>query len=121
MELNEYQEKAMTTCLKSCDNVSYMALNLVGEVGEFCGKLAKAIRKGQIKIDGNQLVWMLDDDAERDELETAFEMEAGDIFWQFSSLCKVMGWKLENIAQGNLDKLESRKQRGVIDGNGDNR
>jgi hypothetical protein len=32
-----------------------------------------------------------------------------------------MGWDLEDVAQGNLDKLASRKQRGVIDGNGDNR
>lgn len=120
MELNEYQEKAMTTCLKSCDNVSYMAFNLVGEVGEFCSKLAKAIRKGQIKIEDNQLVWLLDG-AERDELETALKMEAGDVLWQLSGLCKIMGWKLEDIAQTNLAKLASRKERGVIDGNGDNR
>ena len=32
-----------------------------------------------------------------------------------------MGMKLEEIAQMNLDKLTSRQQRGVIDGNGDNR
>ena len=32
-----------------------------------------------------------------------------------------MGWDLEDVAQGNLDKLASRQQRGVIDGNGDNR
>lgn len=34
MELNEYQERAMQTCMPSCDNFSYMMLNLVGEVGE---------------------------------------------------------------------------------------
>lgn len=121
MELNEYQEKAMTTCLKSCDNVTYMAFNLVGEVGEFCGKIAKGIRKSQLKIDDNQLVCLEDDDAERDELETALKMEAGDVLWQLSGLCKIMGWKLEDIAQTNLNKLASRKERGVIDGNGDNR
>lgn len=32
-----------------------------------------------------------------------------------------MGWNLEDVAQGNLDKLASRKARGVIDGSGDNR
>lgn len=121
MELNEYQEKAMTTCLKSCDNVSYMAFNLVGEVGEFCSKIAKGIRKSQIKIDDNQLVCLVDDDAERDEFETALKMEAGDILWQFSGLCKILEWKLDDVAQENLDKLASRKERGVIDGNGDNR
>ena len=50
MTLNEYQKKAMSTCMPSCNNFSYMALNLVGEVGEFVGKVAKAIRKGHISI-----------------------------------------------------------------------
>lgn len=36
-------------------------------------------------------------------------------------LCSVMGWDLEKIAKMNLEKLASRKNRGVIDGNGDNR
>ena len=35
MELNEYQKRAMSTCMPSCENISYMLLNLVGEVGEF--------------------------------------------------------------------------------------
>ena len=47
--------------------------------------------------------------------------EAGDILWQLSGLCYVMGWELEDVAQTNLDKLASRKERNVIDGNGDNR
>ena len=48
-------------------------------------------------------------------------LEAGDILCELAGLCSVMGWDLEKIAQMNLDKLASRKQRGVIDGNGDNR
>lgn len=35
MTLNEYQDKAMETCLPESENFSYMMLNLVGEVGEF--------------------------------------------------------------------------------------
>ena len=34
MTLEEYQKQAMTTCLPTCNNFSYMMLNLVGEVGE---------------------------------------------------------------------------------------
>lgn len=30
MELNEYQKRAMSTCMPSCENISYMLLNLVG-------------------------------------------------------------------------------------------
>ena len=45
--------------------------------------------------------------------------EAGDILWQLSGLCSVMGWSLNDIAQMNLDKLAARKDAGTIDGNGD--
>ena len=38
MELKEYQERAMTTCMPSSENFSYMFLNLVGEVGEFASR-----------------------------------------------------------------------------------
>ena len=47
LTLNEYQEKAMTTCLPTCNNIAYMSTNLCGEVGELLSKLAKAIRKRQ--------------------------------------------------------------------------
>jgi succinate dehydrogenase/fumarate reductase flavoprotein subunit len=50
LTLNEYQQKAMTTCLPTCDNLGYMLLNLVGEVGEFSSKVAKHIRKGEAGI-----------------------------------------------------------------------
>lgn len=50
LTLNEYQRRAMTTCMDSCDNFSYMMLNLVGEVGEFASKIAKHIRKEKAEI-----------------------------------------------------------------------
>ena len=50
MELNEYQRRAMTTCMPSSENFTYMFLNLVGEVGEFASKVAKGIRKGHCSI-----------------------------------------------------------------------
>ena len=55
MELNEYQEKAMSTCLPSCNNFAYMSLGLVSEVGELAGKVAKAVRKEEITLFGNDL------------------------------------------------------------------
>lgn len=113
MELKEYQERAMTTCMPSSNNFSYMFLNLVGEVGEFASKVAKSIRKDGNIINYNELGFI--------ENEAELQKEAGDILWQLSGLCSVMGWALEDIAQQNLDKLASRKQRNVIDGNGDNR
>ena len=127
MHLNQYQEKAMTTCMPSSENISYMLLNLVGEVGEFASKVAKAVRKDQVKIgwwqdgeeaDENNLI-PTGSFYEWDLIKDELKKEAGDILWQLSGLCKVMGWSLEDVAQMNLDKLAARKAAGTIDGNGD--
>ena len=117
MELNEYQEKAMGTCLPSCDNFSYMMLNLVGEVGEFAGKVAKALRKETgIMDDANFFYMQYQDFGEptSTELYADLKSEAGDILWQLAGLCRVMGWDLNDVAQCNLDKLANRKKEGTI-------
>lgn len=127
LTLNEYQKRAMSTCMPSCENFSSMLLNLVGEVGEFASKVAKAVRKEQLKIgwweegeEANEnnliptvsfFVW--------DEMKEELKKEAGDILWQLSGLCTIMGWTLEDVGLGNLDKLAARKEAGTIDGNGD--
>ena len=123
MTLNEYQQQAMTTCLPEADNFTYMMLNLTGEVGEFAGKVAKAIRKGQIKMkpNGNLCAAISLSIEDHINLRNELVKEAGDILWQLSDICSVMGWRLEEIAQQNLDKLADRKSRQVIDGSGDNR
>ena len=122
MTLKEYQEKAMTTKMKSSSNFSYMMLNLVGEVGEFASKVAKSIRKQEIYMDyGDPSYYNEVPDERAIQLDSELKKEAGDILWQLAGLCDVMGWDLEEIAQMNLDKLASRKNRKVIDGNGDNR
>lgn len=127
MTLNEYQQRAMTTRMESSNNFSYMMLNLVGEVGEFASKIAKAVRKGQLCIgtetESNNLAYETDA-LSADKwamLNAELKKEAGDILWQLSGLCDVMGWTLEEVAQTNLGKLASRQKRGVIDGSGDNR
>ena len=115
LTLNEYQQKAMTTCMASSNNFSYMFLNLVGEVGEFASKVAKLIRKDKAGIEYDILMMNGCHQCDVEELQK----EAGDILWQLSGLCTVMGWELEDIAQQNLDKLAARKAIGTIDGNGD--
>lgn len=118
LSLNEYQERAMTTCMESSENFSYMFLNLVGEVGEFASKVAKHIRKGNAYISGSSNLYF-NNFPELSEQEKELMKEAGDILWQLSGLCTVMGWSLEEIAQQNLDKLAARKAAGTIDGSGD--
>lgn len=121
MNFNTYQKKAMSTCMPTCDNFAYMLTNLVGEVGEFAGKVAKAIRKDHLHIEADDLrinqSWANDFDEFQEELKK----EAGDILWQLSGLCEVMGWELEEVARMNLEKLAGRQERGLIDGSGDNR
>ena len=118
MELNQYQKQAMTTCMKTSNNWSYMFLNLVGEVGEFASKVAKQIRKGRAGIGENHLTpTVLFEEWTKEEEE--LKKEAGDILWQLSGVCSVMGWTLGEIAQMNLDKLAARKRAGTIDGSGD--
>lgn len=121
MELNKYQEQAMTTCMPSSENFSYMFLNLVGEVGEFASKVAKHIRKGHYSIMDSNIAngSNIDDLTEPEVALDELKKEAGDILWQLSGLCTIMGWSLEDVAQMNLDKLAARKAVGTIDGNGD--
>jgi NTP pyrophosphatase (non-canonical NTP hydrolase) len=120
--LEQYQEKAMMTCMPSCDNFSYMMLNLVGEIGEFASKVAKDIRKSHANIDnGNLWIGLERTEDKREARNMELMHEAGDILWQLAGLCHVMRWSLEDVAKANLNKLASRSQRGVIDGEGDNR
>ena len=121
MELNVYQKKAMETCMPTCENISYMLLNLVGEVGEFASKIAKGIRKGEMMITENALCLdskqFTKESLER--LKESLMAECGDILWELSGLCTVMGWDLEKVAEYNLKKLAERKKNGTIAGNGD--
>lgn len=120
MELNEYQKRAMTTCMPTCDNFAYMMLNLVGEVGELASKVAKMVRRDEAYIHDNHFqFYPCCPDAE--EYLEGMKGELGDILWQLSGLCHTFDFSLEEVARYNLEKLASRRRRGVIDGNGDNR
>ena len=126
LTLNEYQDKAMSTCLPESDNLFYMLANLVGEVGEIASKAGKHMRKGNLHIttterdeEGRILhtqIWNI-----TDEDRKLLRDELGDIQWQLAGLAHVMGFSLEEVAEKNLEKLASRKQRNLIDGDGDER
>lgn len=117
MDLNEYQDCAMTTCMDSCENHSYMFYGLMGEVGELFGKIAKHIRKGKIEFRNNSFVNI---GLTEDEIHD-LKAELGDCQWFIAGIATMCGWSLEDVARENLAKLADRKGRGVIDGSGDNR
>ena len=112
MELNVYQKKAMETCMPTCANISYMLLNLVGEVGEFASKIAKGIRKGEMVIKKNEL--HLDfNHIEREcfaALDESLMAECGDIMWQLSGLCTVMGWDWKELPSITSKNSQSGKR-----------
>lgn len=120
MELNEYQQQAMTTRMDTCNNVGYMFFNLMGEVGELSSKIAKQIRKGNLSVENSRLHYNQDwDVADLSIFQNGIAGELGDILWQWAGLCDVLGFRADTIAKENLQKLASRQERGVIDSNGD--
>lgn len=47
--------------------------------------------------------------------------ELGDLLWYIANIATDNGWKLSEILQANLNKLEDRKLRNTILGKGDSR
>lgn len=101
MTLNEYQEAASKTRLPTADDV-YCALNLAAEAGEVLSHYAKYRRDGTYMPD-------------------VIVKELGDVLWHIAALAEDLGYDLDDVATLNLDKLASRKARGVLSGSGDNR
>ena len=85
----------------------YPALGLCGEAGEVSEKIKKIIRDKNGKY------------TEEDAVEISKEL--GDVLWYVSELASCFGLKLEDIANENINKLKSRKDRDVLSGSGDNR
>ena len=109
MHLNFYQNEAGKYAIYK--DILYPFLALAEESGEFLGIMAKNLRG-----DYNDYT-----DAQAKEVHERFKKEAGDILWQLSNALKELDLTLEDVAQANLDKLEDRKKRDVIQGNGDTR
>jgi NTP pyrophosphatase (non-canonical NTP hydrolase) len=120
LTLKEYQIGAMSTCMKSSENFMYMLSGLTAEVGEINDKVAKGIRKEWIKIDNNNIVFQIEKGCPLDFIDELVK-EISDVQWFVAGMSHVLNEPLNNVGHINLDKLASRKTRGVIDGNGDNR
>lgn len=110
MTFDDYQQQALTTVLSTDDkfkDLLHWVLGMNGEAGELAEKMKKIIR------DKNSVI------SDEDKLEMAKEL--GDVLWYIAVFANDLGVPLDTIAQQNLDKLQSRKSRGVLGGSGDNR
>lgn len=104
-----YQEQSRKTYsdIETNDPIVYPTLGLVNEAGEVAGKVKKIFRDRNGEIT----------DADR----VALKGELGDVLWYLTQICTNLGLTLEEVAEANLDKLFSRLERGVIQGDDDHR
>jgi NTP pyrophosphatase (non-canonical NTP hydrolase) len=108
MDLSEYQQLSRRTAQYPREAwLVYPALGLAGEAGEVAEHAKKAIRDDEGNVS----------QARRE----AMAKELGDVLWYVAQLATELELDLDQIAQGNLDKLLSRQQRGVLSGSGDDR
>ena len=101
-EIMGYEGNLMVT-----KGLSYVALGLTEEAGEFAGHLKKALRDDDGFVTFERRERLLD--------------ELGDVLWYVSRAANELGWSLQLIAERNVEKLQSRKERGKIGGSGDSR
>lgn len=83
--------------------VEYLVLGLTSEVGEVCDKLKKSIR------DNKELN------------KDAICLELGDVLFYLVQLNKALNSDFVSLMVNNVSKLQSRKDRGVLKGSGDDR
>ena len=110
LSFDEYQERTAETAIYPGQGqvmgLAYVGLGL-GEAGEVQGKIKKVLRD-----DAGEIT-----EAKRD----AIAKELGDMLWYISQTATELGVAMSDIATANLDKLASRKERGVLGGSGDER
>ncbi len=109
MDFNEYQKQAWKTAIypNKGNNIFYPALGLGGECGEVLEKIKKIMRDNEGEI------------SEKKKEELMKEM--GDVFWYLAALATELNLNLNEIAEKNISKLNSRKERDILHGEGDNR
>lgn len=107
MHLSDYQNSVADTAVYTktvapSNHLIYAVLGMCGETGEFAEKIKKILR------DHNGIV--------SDELRKELVLELGDVLWYLARVATDLGVDLEGVARMNL-----RKSRGALHGNGDHR
>lgn len=108
MTFEEYSRDALATsiCPENMD-VIYPLIGLSGEAGEVAEKVKKVYR------DNNGIF--------TDEIRHQIVKELGDCLWYINKLAADLGYTLEDVAEGNLNKCYKRRSENTLHGNGDNR
>ena len=113
MKFDEYQEKAKkydffeeTRDLKTAGFMEKV-LGLTGEAGEASDKVKKILRDkdGVVSPEDQELLIK----------------ELGDVLWYVAGISRYLGVPLSEVANLNIEKLESRYNRNKLHGEGDER
>lgn len=114
MTFDEYQKQAIVTdtdggVMHGLTDKGFLdkAFGLVGESGEFAEKLKKIYRDQNGELSATA----------KEELVK----ELGDVLWYLSATLHYLDVSFDDLATANLEKVLSRKARGVTQGSGDNR
>lgn len=104
MEFNHYQTKAREFAVYPDigENITYPALGLTGEAGEFANQVKKVLRDDKGEISEERFDKLAD--------------ELGDVLWYVANAASELGTTLEHVANYNLHKLSQRRQHDSIHG-----
>ena len=106
---DKYEDLAGQTAIFPKEKaLEYLALGLTSEAGEVAGKVKKLIRDGE-DVEGFEMK------------KIAIASEIGDVLWYCAMMAKEVGVPLNDIMKENLKKLHGRKERGTLQGSGDER
>jgi NTP pyrophosphatase (non-canonical NTP hydrolase) len=106
MNINTYQQEAAKTAIYS-NKLIYPTLGLAGEAGEIANKVKKILRDNSGEL--------------QEDVRQNLISELGDVLWYVAALATDLKTELSEVAKKNIEKLNSRKNRGAIGGSGDNR
>jgi len=106
LTFNNYQKYARETAIYK-DGIFYPVLGLCGESGEVADKIKKIYR------DNDGII--------SEENKEQIVKEMGDVLWYLANMATDLGVTLEDVAKKNLEKIQSRQEKDLIHGEGDNR
>ena len=96
MTFDEYQVAAKRTiniCLTRNEVLNHSLLEMCSELGEIHGIYQKVYQGHKIKIED-------------------LKKEVGDLLWGLAEFCTINNFRLDEIAQMNIDKLKERYPNG---------
>lgn len=110
-DFDNYANQAMSTAIYpgrgEIMGLLYSGLGLAGEAGEVANKIKKCLRD--------------DDCTLTDEKRQAIAKELGAVGWYCAAVASELGIPWSEIAAENLRILASRRERGTLQGSGDDR